>query len=169
MKKILFAGLLFLLGALAPPAFAQGVGVCFKQTATSAGCSPVTGANPLPVTIGTGILPTAAVQITGSGTGTTAATTATLAGTSGKTTYICGFTINSTATAGITGTATVTGTVTGTLSFVQGVGTSPAVSTLTVPIMPCIPASAANTAIVVHSVAAGAGGVTSVIANGYQL
>ncbi len=154
---------------MAGTAQAQGVGVCFKQTATSAGCSPVTGANPLPVTVAVGQLPGGAVQITGSGTGTTAATTATLAGTSGKVTYLCGFTINSTATAGITGTATVTGTITGTLSFVQGVGTSPAISTLTVPFTPCIPASASNTDIVVHSVAASTGGVTSVVANGYQL
>lgn len=165
MRRYFLAGLLFLLSV--PAANAQ-TAICFKS-AVGNGCTPVSGANPLPVTVGTGILPTGAVQITGSGTGTTAATTATLAGTSGKTTYICGFTINSTATAGITGTATVTGTITGTLSFVQGVGTSPVVSTLTVPISPCIPASGSNTDIVVHSVAASSGGVTSVVANGYQL
>ncbi len=165
MRKYLLAGLLLLL--LVPGAHAQQL-ICFKS-AVGSGCTPVSGANPLPVTVGTGILPTGAVQITASGTGTTAATTATLAATSGKTTYICGFTINSTATAGITGTATVTGTITGTLSFVQGVGTSPAVATLTVPISPCIPASASNTTIVVTSVAASTGGITSVVANGYQL
>jgi hypothetical protein len=166
MRKIISALAGLLLCALVIPAQGQTL-ICFKSGSGS-GCTPVSAANPLPMTFTTAV-PAGATQLTGSGTGTTAATTATLAGTSGKTTYICGFTISSTATAGITGTATVTGTITGTLSFVQGVGTSPAVSTLTVPLAPCVPASAANTDIVVHSVAASTGGVTSVVANGYQL
>lgn len=163
MRKYLLAGLLFLL--LAGTASAQ-VLICFKS-ASGSGCTPVSAANPLPTAYTTAI-PSGATQITASGTGTTAAVTATLAATSGKTTFICGFTISSTATTGITGTATVTGTITGTLSFVQGVGTSPAVSTLTVPLSPCVPASASNTTLVVTTVAASTGGVTSVIANGYQ-
>jgi hypothetical protein len=128
---------------------------------------PVDTTHPLPVQLQSGI-PLSAVQITASATGTTAATTATLAAVSGKTTFICQFTITSTANAGITGTATVTGPITGTLSFVQAVGTSPAVATLTVPFSPCIAASAANTAINVVSVAASTGGVTAVVASGYQ-
>lgn len=168
MKRILLASALVL--GLCPSAFAQNAVVQYKNSQTAPGSTAVTPTTPLPVSLQNGgLLPTGATQLTASGTGTTTATTATLAGVSGKTTYICSFTINSTATAGITGTATITGTLSGTMSFIQGVGTSPAVSMLTVPFTPCIPASAANTDLVVHSVAASTGGQTSVIANGFQL
>lgn len=113
--------------------------------------------------------PNGATPITASATGTTAATTATLAAVAGKTTYLCGFSINSTATGAAAGNATVTGTVTGTLNFEMGTGLSPAVVVTNPSIGPaCIPASAANTAINVISAAPGAGGVISVTAWGFQ-
>jgi hypothetical protein len=114
--------------------------------------------------------PAGAVPITASNTGTTGATTATLAGTLSKTTYICGFVITADATAVAVGTATVTGTVTGTLSFIQGAfAATTGASTLNVPMMPCVPASAQNTGIAVNSIAAGTGGNTAVAAWGFQL
>lgn len=113
--------------------------------------------------------PTGATPITASATGTTLATAATLAGVSGKTTYICGFTISGLATAAIASPATVTGTITGTMNFLQNVGTALSGQTLSQTFNPPIPASAANTAIVVTSAAAGVGGVTAVSAWGYQL
>lgn len=116
---------------------------------------------------GTGY-PTGAAPITASATGTTAAVVMTLPGAVGRTTYICGFTITSTATAAINGTATVAGVVTGTMSYVQGVGLAPAVVILQEDLTPCIPASAVNTAIVITSAAAGTGGITAVNAQGYQ-
>lgn len=115
------------------------------------------------------VYPYGAVPITASATGTTAATVATLAGTSGKTTYISGFTITADATAAIAGAATVAGTVTGSLNYIQSVGASTAASTLSQTFNPPIPASAANTAITVTSAAAGVGGATAVTAWGYQL
>jgi hypothetical protein len=113
----------------------------------------------------------AAVPITASATGTTGATTATLAGVASKTTYLCGFSIRATATAAAVGNATVTGTVTGTLNFSQF---TQALATGMVPLEPnigsvCIPASATNTGIAVISAAPGTGGVVSVTAWGYQL
>lgn len=109
------------------------------------------------------------VPETASATGTTAATTATLATAVGKTTYICGFSIRANATAAATGNATVTGTITGTLNFTQwtapnasGVGVTEEIFT------PCIPASTTNTSIAVVSAAPGTGGVVSVSAWGYQ-
>lgn len=114
--------------------------------------------------------PSGAVPITISATGTTAATVATLPAAVGKTTYIAGFNVSSDATAATVGNATVAGVVTGTMTFRQSVGAvAAATATLTQSFSPPIPASAANTAIVVTSAAAGTAGNTTVNAWGYQL
>jgi predicted porin len=113
--------------------------------------------------------PSGAVPLTTTATGTTAATVATLAGTAGKTTYICGFTISADATTALAGAATVTGTISGSLNYIQNVGAATAAGVLTQTFSPCIPASAANTAIVITSAAAGIAGNTSVNGWGYQL
>ena len=114
--------------------------------------------------------PATAVPYSNSATGTTAATTATLAGASSVTTYICGFSIRANATAAATGNATITGTISGTLNFTQW--TAPLASGLGVTeeiFTPCLPASAANTSIAVVSAAPGSGGVVSVSVWGYKL
>jgi hypothetical protein len=114
--------------------------------------------------------PAGSTPITISGTGTTGATTATLATGASVTTYICGFSIRANATAAATGNATVTGTITGTLNFTQW--TAPNASGLGVTeeiFQPCIPASAVNTGIAVISAAPSTGGVVSVTAWGYTL
>lgn len=124
---------------------------------------------PLPVN-NTGPYPIGATPYTATATGTTGATTATLAGASSVTTYICGFSIRANATAAATGNATVTGVITATLNFTQW--TAPNASGLGVTEMifsPCIPASATNTSIAVVSAAPGTGGVVSVTAWGYKL
>jgi hypothetical protein len=113
--------------------------------------------------------PSGAVPLTATATGTTAATVATLAGTAGKTTFICGFTISADATTAIAGAATVTGTISGSLNYIQNVGAATAAGVLTQTFNPCIPASAANTAIAITSAAAGIAGNTSVNGWGYQL
>lgn len=114
--------------------------------------------------------PDTSVPYTATNTGTTAAVAATLTGAASVTTYLCGFSIRANATAAATGNATVTGTITGTLNFTQWV--APAASGLGIAEMiftPCVPASAANTSIVVNSIAAGTAGITSVTAWGYKL
>lgn len=114
--------------------------------------------------------PTGAVPITASATGTTAATTATLAGTSGKTTYICGYSIRANATANTNVTDTITGVITGTLSSILWVPANTAGLGVDEQIFsPCIPASAANTAIAIVSGAPGTGGLVSAKGWGYQL
>jgi hypothetical protein len=120
--------------------------------------------------IGGGGYPIGSTPITISGTGTTGATTATLATGASVTTYICGFSIRANATAAATGNATVTGTITGTLNYTQW--TAPNASGLGVTeqiFTPCIPASAVNTGIAVISAAPGTGGVVSVTAWGFTL
>lgn len=114
--------------------------------------------------------PANAVPITASSTGTTGATTATLAAAIGKTTYICGFSIRANATAAVTGNATVSGTITGTLNFTQW--TAPTALGLGITEMifaPCVPASATNTTVSATSAAPGTGGVVSATSWGYQL
>lgn len=113
--------------------------------------------------------PSGATAITSSAIGTTAATVATLAGVSSKTTYICGFTITADATAALAGAATVAGTISGSLNYIQSVGSATSAQLLTQSFIPPIPASAVNTAITVTSAAAGTGGNTAVTAWGYQL
>lgn len=114
--------------------------------------------------------PAGSTPITISGTGTTAATTATLATGGSVTTHICGFSIRANATAAATANSTVTGTITGTLNYTQW--TAPLASGIGITeqiFSPCIPASAVNTSIAVISAAPGAGGVVSVTAWGYTL
>lgn len=114
--------------------------------------------------------PDTAVPYTATATGTTGATTATLAGAASVTTYLCGFSIRANATAAATGNATVTGVITATLNFTQW--TAPNASGLGITEMifqPCIPASTTNTSIAVVSAAPGTGGVVSVTAWGYKL
>ena len=149
-------------GSLAGAAYNQPV-----YGSASGGGTQVDATHGLPVS---GLAyPNGAAPLTATATGTTAATAATLAGTSGKTTYICGFSITSDATAGTSGTAVVSGTISGSLNFVQGVGVAPAVSGVSQSFTRCIPASATNTGIVITSAAAGVGGVTAVSAWGFQL
>lgn len=111
-----------------------------------------------------------ATPITGNATGTTGAVVGTLAAVSGKTTYICGFNVYA-----IGGTATV-----GPITVAGLVGTSQVyqtdVNSATVgkrvaseQFSPCIPASAANTAITVTTTANGTATAVDVNSWGFQL
>lgn len=114
--------------------------------------------------------PVGATPLTASATGTTGATTATLAAIGGKTTYICGYSIRANATAAVTVTNTITGVITATLSSVMWV--APLASGLGVDeqiFSPCIPASTTGQAIAIVSGAPGAGGTVSSKGWGYQL
>ena len=125
-----------------------------------------------PITLGD--YPPNAVAITASsGNQANATAAATLAANPTKTTYITGFEVTGTGATGVLiVTVTVTGTITGTMSytyvFVAGVTTANA--PLSIQFTKAIPASAANTAIVVSCPASGLGGTNNVVnAHGYQL
>ena len=134
---------------------------------------PATIANSVPVIPSSqypGNATAAAAPVTATATGTTAATVATIPAVASKTAYICGFTITADATALAVGTAVVSGTISGSLSYLQGIfAVTSGASDLTKSFNPCIPASAANTAIAVTSAAAGTGGNTIVNVQGYYL
>jgi hypothetical protein len=111
--------------------------------------------------------PGTATAVEVSATGTTAATAATMPAVSGKTNYVCGFTITADASALATGTAALSG-LTNSLSYLQTiVAVASGTSDLTKTFNPCLPASATNTAIVITSAAAGVGGNTIVNIQGY--
>lgn len=108
-----------------------------------------------------------------SGNVANASAVATLAGVASKTTYITGFEITASgATAASVVSVTVTGTISGTMTytFVAPAGATTAATPLTIPFPVAIPASAANTGIVVTLPALGAGNTNAtVVAHGYQL
>lgn len=111
---------------------------------------------------GFGQYPAGAAPLTETATGTTAGATATFPAISGTTNWLCGFSVSpGSATTAITITITTTGLANNfTLSVgapVTAVGTTGSI--ITVPITPCVPASATNTAITVVAGALGTGGV----------
>jgi hypothetical protein len=113
--------------------------------------------------------PAGAVPITATATGTTGATNATLAGAAAKFTYICGYQISVNASGSTFGTGAITAIVTGNFGFNVAVPAAPAVNVVSQTFTPCIPTATTNSAIVIGSPAAGAGGSNMVYAWGYQL
>lgn len=114
---------------------------------------------------GSGQFPAASTPISGNATGTTGSVVGTLAAAAGKTTYICGFNVST-----IGGTASldpiVAGLIGSSQNYIQTSATAPGM--LSQSFNPCMPASAANTAITVTTSAAA--GATKVTVNswGYQ-
>lgn len=133
-------------------------------------------ARPLYVTQGgsAGSAPGGSTALTSSSGNVAAATaTATLAGAAAATTYISGFEITGAgATAASVVVATVTGVIGGTMSHVIAVpaGVAVGITPLIVEFNPPLPASAANTAIVVSVPSLGAGNTNAaVVAHGYRI
>ena len=101
--------------------------------------------------------------VVGAGTGTTGAVTATLAGVTGKTTYICGVQVSSTGSGASAVTVTPLGTGVATFTYQL---TAP--GNFSMLYNPCVPANAQNTAITVTSGANGTATAVDVNAWGYQ-
>ena len=102
-----------------------------------------------------------------SATGTTAITAATIPATSGSI-YVCGFSIRANATAAANGVATITGLTGGTLSFQQFVAPLASGIGVVEPVIGYCLAGINNTAVVISSIAPGAGGGVTVTAWGYR-
>jgi hypothetical protein len=111
--------------------------------------------------------PTGATPVTGNATGTTGAVVGTLAGVAGKTTYICGFDVSAIGGTAAVGPITVAG-LTGS-SMVYQLSSSAAGVTFSRTFTPCVPASAANTAITITTTADGTATAVDVNSWGYQL
>jgi hypothetical protein len=115
-----------------------------------------------------GTYPTAAVPIQGNGSGSTGAVVGTLAGTSGKTTYICDFDVTALGTAASIGPITVAGLLGGSKVYQMGTLATGVQQMLNKNFSPCIPASAANTAITITTTADGTATAVNVNSSGYQ-
>lgn len=109
----------------------------------------------------------AANPITGNATGTTGAVVGTLAAAASKTTFICGFAISATGGVATLGPITVAGLIGSSMVF-QLFSTASGVN-LSQQFNPCIPASAANTAITITTTADGTATAVDVNSWGYQL
>lgn len=113
--------------------------------------------------------PAGATPITAFNSGTTGAVAATLLGVTGKTTYLCGYTVDADATAVTVVNTGIAGLVTGSMFRRQNVGAVASGTVTTGQTFPlCLPASAQNTNVVITSGAAGTGGTTFISAWGYQ-
>jgi len=110
---------------------------------------------------------TASNPITGVGTGSTGAVTATLAGVANKTTYICGFDVSAIGGTASVGPVTV-GTLIGGNTYTYQLSASAAGSFLSREFTPCIPTTAANTAITITTTADGSATAVDVNAHGFQ-
>lgn len=127
-------------------------------------CIPVGTSDPLPVSV-LGY-PSGVDAVTGLGSGTTGAVVGTLAAVSGKTTYICGADISAIGGTAAVGPIVIAGTLGGSLTY-QMSSTAAGV-TMSRTFSPCIPASAANTAITVTTTANGTATAVNVNSWGYQ-
>lgn len=131
---------------------------------------PDCGATPCTNKIGTvyqqSPYPAAATPLTGNATGTTGAVVGTLAGTSGKTTYICGFDVSAIGGTAAVGPITVAGLVGS--SMVYELASTATGVTLPREFNPCIPASAANTSITITTTADGTASAVAVNSHGFQ-
>jgi hypothetical protein len=170
VRATLAAGILaaaFFLGA----AQAQTIGC---SGPTGGNCVPtvpftttgaINAANPLPVSSGAN----SGTAITGNAAGSTGAVVGTLAGTAGKTTYICGFNVSAVGGAASVGPITVAGLVGSSQVYQAPVnGTAPAPTVASFTFTPCIAASAVNTAITVTTTANGTASAVDVNSWGFQ-
>jgi hypothetical protein len=137
---------------------------CTESSPTAAECDPVNVANPMPVSpVG---YPIGTTPLTGNATGTTGAVVGTLAAASGKTTYICGFTVSAIGGTAAVGPITLAG-LTGS-SMVFQLSSSAAGVNFSQTFLPCIPASATNTAITVTTTADGTATAVDINSWGYR-
>lgn len=168
MKKLILVLILSLLPSLALAQTTRNP--CYtSQSATAEGitnCIGVGTNNPLPVaTVG---YPAGSEALTGNATGTTGAVVGTLAAAAGKTTYVCGIHVDAIGGTATIGPVTLAGIVGSSMVFY---GASSATGNQGIPFstfMPCIPASATNTAITLTTTANGTATGVSVNMWGYR-
>jgi hypothetical protein len=110
---------------------------------------------------------TTPTAITGNSTGTTGAVVGTLAAAASKTTFICGFSVSAAGGVASVGPITIAGLI-GSSQVYQLFSTATGAN-LVVPFSPCIPASAANTAITITTTADATASAVDVNSWGYQL
>lgn len=136
----------------------NGTGAATTPAGAGSGQSVITNQNPYPA---------GSTAITGNSAGSTGAVVGTLAATSGKFTYICGFDVSAIGGTAAVGPVTIAG-LTGS-SMVFQLSSAAASATLSRTFTPCIPASASNTAITITTTADGTATAVDVNSWGFQL
>ena len=144
-----------LMPQVAPP----GTPASPNQRATVVTISPNSGAP--------GQYPAGAIPITGNATGSTGAVVGTLAALAGKTTWICGFDVEAIGGTAAVGPITVAGLKGSSMVF-QASSTAAGGSVARMTFTPCVPASAANTAITITTTADGTATAVDVNSWGFQ-
>lgn len=114
-----------------------------------------------------GQYPSASTPITGNAAGTTGAVVGTLAAAASKTTYICGFNVQAIGGTAAVGPVTIAGLV-GSSQVYQGSSTAAGGTFASGTFLPCIPASAVNTAITITTTADGTATAVNVNSWGYR-
>jgi hypothetical protein len=120
-----------------------------------------------PITAGSAGYPAASTPISGNATGTTSAVVGTLAGVANKTTYICGFNVQAIGGTAAVGPITVAGLITASQVY-QGSSSAAGGTVASASFIPCIPASAVNTAITITTTANGTATGVDVNSWGFQ-
>lgn len=143
-----------------------------QATGILAGTAGAPGADVLtvqaPITLGSAGFPAASTPISGNAAGTTGAVVGTLAANATKTTYICGFNVQSIGGVATSGPITVAGLVTASQIYQTGVNSTTAGQVASANFNPCIPASAINTAITITTTANGTATAVNVNSWGFQ-
>jgi hypothetical protein len=171
MKKLLFClAMLWVSSAQAQgikvvASCATGVSPVYDVTSAGATLTVDTSGN---LCVGqSGQLPAAATPLSGNAAGTTGAVVGTLAAAVGKTTYICGFNVQAIGGTAATGPITIAGLI-GSSQVYQGSSSAAGGTVASASFTPCIPASAANTAITITTTANGTATATNVNSWGYR-
>ena len=166
MKRFFIALVLALIctAARAQQPVLPGFNVCSTTATGSTQCGWVATdrTNPLPVIMGTQNV------ISGNAAGTTSAVVGTLAASTTKFTYICGFNVQSIGGTASSGPITIAGLVGGSQVYQTDVNSATVGKTIaSATFTPCIPSSAINTAITVTTTANGTASAVDVNSWGY--
>jgi hypothetical protein len=120
-----------------------------------------------PITLGSAGYPAASTPIGGNASGTTGAVVGTLAANATKTTYICGFNVQAVGGTAAVGPITIAGLITASQVY-QASATAAGGTVASGTFIPCIPASAINTAITITTTADGTATAVNVNSWGFQ-
>ncbi len=121
-----------------------------------------------PITLGSAGFPAASTPISGNASGSTGAVVGTLAANATKTTYICGFNVQSIGGVATSGPIVIAGIITGSQTYQTGVNSTTAGQVASASFTPCIPSSAINTAITITTTANGTATAVNVNSWGFQ-
>lgn len=136
-----------------------------RSTAVASGTAAIRISS---TSVGTSPIPSVVTQITGNASGSTGAVVGTLAAVATKTTFICGFNVQSIGGVASSGPIVIAGLIGSSQTYQTGVNGTTVGQIATQTFTPCIQASAINTAITITTTADGTATAVNVNSWGYQ-